>query len=41
MSITLEKIDLIRSRANVTYEEAKSALELNNFDFIFHWRFYP
>lgn len=32
MSITLEKIDLIRSRANVTYEEAKSALELNNFD---------
>jgi hypothetical protein len=32
MSITLEKIDLIRSRANVTYEEAKTALELNNYD---------
>jgi len=32
MSITLEKIDLIRSRANVSYQEAKEALEECNFD---------
>lgn len=32
MSMTLEKIDLIRSRAHVTYEEAKEALEKNNYD---------
>lgn len=32
MSMTLEKIDLIRSRAHVTYEEAKDALEKNNYD---------
>ncbi len=32
MSITLEKIDLIRSRANVSYEEAKIALEMSNYD---------
>lgn len=32
MSVSLETIDLLRKRANVSYEEAKLALEKNNGD---------
>ena len=32
MKERLEKIDLIKERANVTYQEAKEALEKNDFD---------
>ncbi len=34
MSVTLDKIDLIMERANVTYEEAKEALEKHNGDLV-------
>lgn len=34
MSISLEQIDLLRKRANVSYEEAKEALEKNNNDIV-------
>ncbi len=34
MSVTLDKIDLILERANVTYEEAKEALEKHNGDLV-------
>ena len=30
MNITLEQIDILRKRANVSYKEAKDALEKNN-----------
>ena len=30
----LEKIDLIRNRMNVSYEEAKAALEATNWDVV-------
>jgi hypothetical protein len=34
MNVTLEQIDELRSRVNVTYEEAKAALEKNDGDLI-------
>jgi predicted RND superfamily exporter protein len=34
MSITLEKIDLLRERANVSYQDAKEALEQCNNDLV-------
>ncbi|MGV8145646.1 MAG: DUF4342 domain-containing protein [Alkaliphilus sp.] len=34
MKTELEQIDLLRKRANVTYKEAKEALELNNEDIV-------
>ncbi|SHI00111.1 DUF4342 domain-containing protein [Clostridium grantii] len=34
MSINIEQIDLLRKRANVSYEEAKKALENNNNDLV-------
>ena len=34
MSVNLEKIDLLRSRVNTTYEEAKAALEKTNGDLV-------
>lgn len=34
MSINIEQIDLLRKRANVSYEEAKDALEKNNDDLV-------
>lgn len=34
MSINIEQIDLLRKRANVSYEEAKEALEKNNYDLV-------
>lgn len=34
MSITLEKIDMIMQRANVSYKEAKEALEKHNGDIL-------
>lgn len=34
MEITIEKIDLIRKRADVTYKEAKEALEKNDGDIV-------
>ena len=34
MSITLEKIDLLRERANVSYQDAKEALERCNNDIV-------
>lgn len=34
MSITLEKIDMIMQRANVSYKEAKEALERHNGDIL-------
>jgi hypothetical protein len=34
MEITLEKIDLLRKRANVSYKEAKEALEKNDGDVV-------
>jgi NACalpha-BTF3-like transcription factor len=34
MSDKLEKIDLLRQRANVSYEEAKEALEKFNYDLV-------
>ena len=30
----MEKVDRLRERANVTYEEAKAALEANNWDLL-------
>ena len=34
MEITLEKIDILRKRANVSYKEAKEALEKNDGDVV-------
>lgn len=34
MSINIEQIDLLRKRTNVSYEEAKEALEKNNYDLV-------
>jgi len=34
MKITLEQIDLLRKRANVSYSEAKEALEINEGDIV-------
>ena len=34
MKITLEQIDLLRKRANVSYSEAKEALEMNDGDIV-------
>lgn len=34
MSITLEQIDLLRKRANVSYQDAKEALEKSNNDIV-------
>ncbi|MCM1991494.1 DUF4342 domain-containing protein [Oceanirhabdus seepicola] len=34
MKITLEQIDLLRKRANVSYSEAKEALEINDGDIV-------
>jgi len=34
MSVSLEKIDLLRSRVNISYEEAKAALEKTNGDLV-------
>lgn len=34
MSINLEKIDLLRERANVSYQDAKDALEKCNYDLV-------
>ena len=31
-NITLEKVDMVKDRTNVTYEEAKEALEFCNGD---------
>lgn len=34
MSVSLEKIDLLRSRVNISYEEAKAVLERTNGDLV-------
>ena len=34
MTITLEQVDKLRERANVSFEEAKIALEQNNGDLL-------
>jgi predicted RND superfamily exporter protein len=34
MSVKLEQVEILRERANVTYEEAREALEMNNGDMV-------